>query len=304
MTLEPADRLNELLDGDSTIQEPTFPEGTAVPPAKLAEQMFVAGTLRHLLAEDEGHLDRQVGRALATITMNEHRSHVRRALTWAATAAAVVLIAFVVAMQRPEDLMATVNRVIDAAHLDFDREYAVRFLRDQDSVLADQPQCRLFVRGSPKFAVMIPFPIGDIWFGTDGREFWGAMEQMPPMRSDNPDRMQRFADRWGVMVEAFRLPNMLQRLRTDYDVALTKDSTEPTQLIDFTAHRRNTIDSQIDERAPEYVRIVADRKTGKLHKLVVTRGPDRPPLAPWVTFVKLVSEDPKPDEFYSADYPR
>jgi len=301
MTLEPADRLNELLDGDLTAQEPTFPEGTPdVPPSELAEQLFVAGALRHLLAEDEGHLDRQVGRAFATIAISERRSHLRRSLTWAATAAAVVLIAFVVAMRQPEDLMATVRRVIDAAQQNIDREFVVRTLWHEDALLADQPQSRLTVRGSPKFAVMIPSPIGDLWFGTDGEEFWSVMGQMPPRIFGNPERMRRFEDQWGIMTEAFRLPNLLKRLRTDYDVALTQDSTEPEQLIDFTAHWRDTI----DDRAPEYIRIVADRQTGKLHKLVITFGPNRPPMAPWVMFVKLVSEDPKPDNFYSANYPR
>jgi hypothetical protein len=298
MNPEPADRLNELLDGDEPpVQEPTFSE--PLPPGS-AEQLFVSGVLRHLLSADEGHLDRQVGRALATVSMSEQRSHLRRSLTWAVTAAAVVLIVFVITMQRPEDLMATVDRVVDVAQQDVDREFAVRILPDEDAILAEQPQGRLFVHGSSKFAGMIPGPMGDIWWGTDGKEFWFAPEKMPAIRFDDPDLMQRHANRLGVATKAFHLPNLLKQLRRDFDVALTKDSREPKELIDFTAHRRDVIDIW----GPEYVRVVANRRTGKLNKLVVTFGPDRPPMAPWVMFVKLVSEEPKPEGFYSVDYKR
>jgi len=89
-------------------------------------------------------------------------------------------------------------------------------------------------------------------------------------------------------------------LRTDYDVALTKDSTESKELIDFTARRRDTLDSF----APEFIRVVAHRRSGELHKLVITFGPDRLPMLPWVVYFKMVSREPKPSGFYSADYQR
>ncbi|MHC4897101.1 MAG: hypothetical protein ACYTGW_08340, partial [Planctomycetota bacterium] len=117
--MEPSDRLSELLDGEPAVQEPMLREpmpgepAAGVPPSELAEHLFVSGALRHLLAEDAGHLDRQIGRAMATIdAMASSRTNIRRWLTWSLSAAAVLLIALVVALQRPESLMATVDRVI------------------------------------------------------------------------------------------------------------------------------------------------------------------------------------------------
>ena len=180
MTMEPTDRLNEFLDGDPAADQ--SPSHAEVPPAELAQHLLVAGILRHLLGSNEGHLDRQIGRAMATIEAMEARRHsMRRWIGWSLSAAAVVLIAFFVALQRPEDLMATVDRVVQAAQADVDRQFAVHVLRDEDSLLVDQPESQLSVRGSPKFAVMIPLPEGDAWLGTDGEEFWAVphIEMLP-----------------------------------------------------------------------------------------------------------------------------
>ncbi|MEE9125876.1 MAG: hypothetical protein V3U11_01935, partial [Planctomycetota bacterium] len=129
--MEPIDRLNEFLDGDPAADRATAdqdPSLAAVPPAELAQHLLVAGVLRHLLGSNEGHLDRQIGRAMATIEAMQARSHsMRRWFGWSLTAAAVVLITFVVALQRPEGLMATVDRVVQAVQdEDIDREFLAR----------------------------------------------------------------------------------------------------------------------------------------------------------------------------------
>lgn len=287
---EPADRLNELLDGDGPpVQEPTFsPE--------MAEQLFAAGALKHLLAADEGYLDRQVGRALANVSLSGQRARWRMPLVWATTAAAVVLIAVVVATQRPEDLMATVDRVIEAAqHRDVDREFEVRVRRREDSSLNDMPPAHVCSRGANKFVAELEFPfLGAISFGADGKEFWVVSpEPMPVWVFTDKEAMERFTERMGLMSQAFQLNNIVPLLRRHYAVALTKDSTEPKELIDFTGQRQ----ASAPEEAPEYIRMVANPKTGRPHKLVLSWGPDQRPL-PATLFFKLVSEEPKPKGFY------
>ncbi|MHC4512727.1 MAG: hypothetical protein ACYTKC_15500 [Planctomycetota bacterium] len=307
--MEPSDRLSELLDGEPAVQEPMLREpmpqepAAGVPTSELAEHLFVSGALKHLLAEDASHLDRQIGRAMATIdAMAARRGNIRRWLTWSLSAAAVLLIALVVALQRPESLMATVDRVIDAAQDgDVDREFEVRLRLDEDASLDDLPPAHVCSRGSDKFVAKGEFPLfGESAFGTDGKEFWLVpSEPAPVMTFTDKALMEEFTQRMGLTTQRLQLANTVRRLRTHYDVVLTKDSTEPAELIDFTGRRHKGAPDWL----PEYLRVVAHRRTGKPHKLVYSWGPDRPRFAPVNMIFKLVSEEPKPDSFYGhADH--
>ena len=160
---------------------------------------------------------------------------------------------------------------------------------------------QLFVRGSGKVVLKSKTPRGDFVVGFDSEESFlvAPKDLFPPIPIPvvvcrDQERTEQFADDWGLLKKDFQLGNIVKLLNIDYKVALTRDSNKPRELIDFTGRRRKGAPRGL----PEYIRIVADRRTAKLDMMVFTWGPDRPLGLPNLMWFKLAQEKSVPDSFY------
>ena len=259
-------------------------------------EALVASVLTRLRDETEGP-------ALLPVSFDERTGKSahppKRWRSLLVAAAALVLIGVVWWQQAPNSAYAMIEQAYRAALSTTDRTYRVTMTYD---VSPTNPKTStLHVRGGQQFAFEHTGPLGrHIWMGGNGREFWFIPPVGPVLVTDSEHFVGQWLNRSQADMPFLQLTTILERMRDNYE--LTAHPNEPLDgsgptLHHLRARRRSDITNE-NARIPEAIELWANRQTGVVQRLILTRSQDSTRPGPQTIVFDLTSEEPRAADFY------
>lgn len=311
-----ADELaGRLLDDGATSD--SLPELSAADRRRVADLLWLDALLEHAQVRHAPAVESAVASVLTRLRDNDlgHVFNVpneegrvenvphgrRRSRRWASllVAAALVLIGIVWWQQAPNSAYAMVEQVYRAALSTTDRTYRVTLTSDAPAVKVKT--ATLTVRGGEKFAFEHTGPLGGhLWIGSNGRDFWFVPPVGPVLVADSEQFVGQWLNRSQADLPFLQLTTILERMRDHYELMVLPnepiDASGPT-MHHLRARRRSDVTAE-HARLPETVELWADRQTGVLQRLILTRSHNSTRPGPQTITFDLTGEEPRAADFY------
>lgn len=237
-------------------------------------------------------------------------------LTSALTIAAAVMIMFSVfgPHQSVSAAMASLEKVMEAAAMPFDRTYRVRVVEEyprdkRPKNLSQQAWDRqapeqidgatIYVRGADEYVMIVMLKTGKTrTTGCDGKISWAFREDGPVHVSEDLNRFRGGMPGSQQGMPLLNIHSNLSQLKVGYDVELTdakETGTAATLLSQLNCIRKSN-----DVRGPKQVNVWFDAEDGTVHKMLLD-GLPRGRGGPKSVMLELVDQPALPTNFYSHE---
>lgn len=195
--------------------------------------------------------------------------------SWLATVASLAALLFIgiylfAPQAGPKTALAAVERSLQAAAEDVDREYQIQMTRE-DGI--QRPPIQLSVRGEKNFVWEQIVPHGVIRVGSNGQDVW-MVPVLGPVMIAPRDEIERLFRRPQTTMPILNVSTALEWMRDRYDLELLPkeslpESDESTKTI-RCVHYRGKLRERKDWFQPETMEIWSDVETGVVQRAVMT----------------------------------
>lgn len=196
---------------------------------------------------------------------------------------------------------ATLRKAEQAMRREVDRRYAVLVRAKSGPDTTHAYEASLWVRGERRFVARHPAPLGDLWFGSNGQEFWFQPARGPLLVRDDPEFLRQWLEQSGAPLPILTVSAILRRADQDYDLRWLPDESlteEPRPWKRVQAQRRRP------GVLPLTIDLWVDPDSGVVRRAALKWAPDSvvPPLDEVI--FDLRDEQPLAPDWYTPAAPR
>lgn len=192
-----------------------------------------------------------------------------------AAAAAMLLVSIVwFSVGENNTAYAAVQRALDNALADVDREYRVRAELQGPLEIRRDVEATLYVRGAEKFAVRHPGLLRkrEIWAGSNGQQGWLVPPIGPVLVNEDQDLIKKWLQEKVVSTPFLQITSILERMADKYDLeklpAEKLPDLEGTDAdIKWQRIRGTTKDRKTD--GPKTIELWSHPRTGAAQRLIL-----------------------------------
>ena len=245
-------------------------------PESVLEQLAATQWVHALLRtrgeqlRDRSRRSGRVDAVMRRVTQSQRmaRPHRRAAvLRWGTLVLAATLLLALLVTNWPSSpaAVAQVRRMRAAMRDDTPREYDVR-IELESFVRQRHLEGTLTVRGGRKFVFACGLPLGgELILGSDGQSAWGVPLVGPVVVSNDPNQLDRWAERLPVQVSPhiLSIDTVLARMANEYSLEYTAETEENRRSV------RGVRKPATPASFPDEVVVTADSETGIVQTLVM-----------------------------------
>lgn len=190
----------------------------------------------------------------------------------ASLAAAIVLGVFLFWPETaPATALAAVERSLQAASEDVDREYRVQITNASSNLI---PPGTLTVRGANRYVYAQPGPLGVLRVGANGHEFWLVPPVGPIRVAAEGSFVERLLSERQLSTPILNLTTVLEHLRDRFDLELLADeripSAEDATSLVRCQHLRGRLQIDSEPFAPQTIEVWCERNSGVVQRMVMS----------------------------------
>jgi hypothetical protein len=258
---------------------------------RLADQFWLDALLKQLLdPAEQAHREGLILNTMQVLTRKEAERHAEAArlteesprrsrptrrvwMTSLASLAATVAIGLFLFWPEtaPATALAAVERSLQAAAEDVDREYRVQITQANSRLV---PPGTLTVRGANRYVYAQPGPVGVLSVGSNGKEFWLVPPVGPVRVAAEGSFVERMLSERQLSTPILNLTTELKHLRDRFELELMADeqipAAEDAMSLVRCQHLRGRLQIDSEPFAPQTIEIWCERSTGVVQRMVMS----------------------------------